>query len=136
MIVNDVTTGNPLLKCELPKGFETQGRMQMKQYPTNRTVHVEAYANKGNCTIAYRTGESYIYEKQKLRPAFSAVQQGPQNDYGAWYATPVSLKDQLDQILDDLENDLNHTSSASNVFPLRYDRIPASVLNSKVSLYE
>ena len=115
MIIKDVTTGSPLLKCELPKGFETQGRLQMKQYPTNRTVHVEVYANKDNCTITYRTGESYIYEKQKLRPVFSAVQQGPQNDYGAWYTTPMSLKDQLDQTAASL---LNKTIEAKDYYGL------------------
>ena len=115
MIIKDVTTGSPLLNCELPKGFETQGQMQIIQYPTNWTIHVEAYANKGNCTITYRTGESYLYEKQKLRPAFSNTQQGPQNDYGAWYATPVSLKDQLDLTAASI---LNKTVEAKDYYDL------------------
>ena len=115
MIIKDVTTGIPLLTCELPKGFETEGQMQTRQYPTNRTIHVEAYANKGNCTIAYRTGETFLYEKQKLRPVFSAAQQGPQNDYGAWYASPLSLKEQLDQTAASL---LNKTVEAKDYYNL------------------
>ena len=115
MIIKDSVSGSPLLKCELPKGYETRGQMQLKQYPSNQTIHVEAYANKANCTIAYLTGESYVYEKQKLRPAFSAVPQGPQNDYGAWYATPLSLKDQLDQTAAAL---LNKKAEAKDYYDL------------------
>lgn len=104
MIIKDGASGNPLLKCELPKGFETRGQTQLIQYPSNQIIYVEAYANRGNCTIAYRTGESFIYEKQKPGSAFSATPQGPQNDYGAWYAMPLSLKDQLDQTAASLLN--------------------------------
>ena len=104
-IIKDTSSSNPILSCELPKDFKISASVQTRQYPNNEAIYIEASAVKGNCTISYRSGDSYIYEKQKFQSVFGMNQnRGPQNDSGAWYATPVSLKDQLDSFAASLVN--------------------------------
>ena len=86
---------------ELPKGYETQGHMEVISYPLTQRIHIEVKATKGNCMIHYQTGESYIYEKKRFQMPYMFEQpqnSRPQNDTGAWYATPQSLTDDIDSI--------------------------------------
>ncbi len=97
-ILKDIN-GNALLTCKLPEGFETAASIQLKQYPSNQIVHVEAQVQKGGCRLGYMTGESYAYEKKKVQQLFyMQPQQQPQSDSGAWYSTPVSITDELDSV--------------------------------------
>ena len=95
--IKDSNTGNPLLICDLPKDYKITASMQLISYPLNQKIQIDAQAVKGNCTIGYKTGETYLYQKQQLQPGFFANQNmGPQNESGAWYSDPISLKQQLD----------------------------------------
>lgn len=99
MIIKDGSRN--LLECELPKGYETQGHMEVISYPLTQRIHIEVKATKGNCMIHYQTGESYIYEKKRFQMPYMFEQpqnSKPQNDTGAWYATPQSLTDDIDSI--------------------------------------
>ena len=96
-VFNDRNSGQPLLKAELPAGFDTDALLQVRQYPVNQIIHVEGRAVKENCSINYLTGETYLYEKKKLQDPFGwNNRQGAQNDSGFWYAVPRSLEEELD----------------------------------------
>ena len=99
MIIKDGT--KDLLECELPKGYKAKAHMDIVSYPITQRIKVEAEATKGNCIMHYQTGDSYIYEKKKFQVPYMYVQtqqNRPQNDSGAWYATPKSLTDDIDSI--------------------------------------
>ena len=77
--------GYPILTGELPEDFQTEASAEIKQYPVNQQLKLHLEAVRGNCRIAYHTGETYLYEKKKLRNPFGFNQdQGPQNDSGFW----------------------------------------------------
>ena len=63
-IIKDRKTGNPLLTCDLPDGFESSAYLEFRQFTTEQRVHIEAEVSKGKCTFGYKTGEAYIYEKK------------------------------------------------------------------------
>ncbi|MBR0137443.1 MAG: hypothetical protein IJM15_03465, partial [Erysipelotrichaceae bacterium] len=91
-----------------------------KQFPMEQRLHVEAAVSKGRCTFGYRTGESYIYEKKPVQPVFGVPQKKTgQNDTGAWYTTPISLKEQLDGFAASLIN--------QKVKPVVYYDLPESL---------
>ena len=96
-VIKDRNSGQPLLTCELPEDFKTEGVAQLRQYPVNQILHIDARAVKGNCSINYLTGETYLYEKKKLPNLFGMMnRQSARNDSGFWYATPRSLAEDLD----------------------------------------
>ena len=98
-LIKDKDSGIPLINCELPEGFRTEGQMRMIKFPDNQVIHVETKADKKDCTIFYRTGETYLYEKKKVPDAFGMYAQPnqKQNNSGAWYSEVISLKDDLDK---------------------------------------
>lgn len=100
-IAKDNSTGMPLLNCELPSGFKANGQLSYRQYPENRSCYIEISFVKDNCSIVYKTGENYLYEKIRIN---MAPNNGPQNPSGAWFATPTSLKDDLDKFASSIVN--------------------------------
>ena len=98
-VIKDRQSGMPLLRCELPEGFVSQGQMSFVRFPENQVIHVEARADKDGCTIAYQTGETYLYEKKKVPDPvlYYAAQNRKQNDSGAWFSEVTSLKSDLDK---------------------------------------
>ena len=98
MIISDGKMN--LFECELPKGYKSEAHMELVQFPLNQKVQVEARAFKDNCSIYYRSGEMYIYEKRKLADPFgmSQPQNQGQNETGSWYAIPQSLSDDIDSV--------------------------------------
>ena len=77
----------------------SQGQMSFVRFPENQVIHVEARADKDGCTIAYQTGETYLYEKKKVPDPvlYYAAQNRKQNDSGAWFSEVTSLKSDLDK---------------------------------------
>ena len=65
-IAKDNSTGMPLLNCELPSGFKANGQLSYRQYPENRSCYIETSFVKDNCSIVYKTGENYLYEKIRI----------------------------------------------------------------------
>lgn len=96
----------PLIKCELPKDFKAEGYTELKNYPQNQKIYLQIEAKRGNCTICFHTGESYLYEKKmvQIMNYVPKHQLGTQNETGAWYAQPVSLEEDLDSVASSLVN--------------------------------
>lgn len=106
MVINDKNNGMPLFKCELPDDFKTQGWTEMKTYPQSQRIYLQIEAKRGNCNISFHSGESYIYEKKmfQIMTQVPKHQLGTQNETGAWYAEPTSLRDDLDAVASSLVN--------------------------------
>ena len=101
MIVYDKTSNNAIFECDLPEGFVCEAQCKMITYPQNRKLYVEMNARRENCLIRYQTGEEYLYvKKQPEIYTYLRVPPKPQDDSGAWYKTPASLYQDLDDVVE------------------------------------
>ena len=100
MIIRDNRTGKPLFTCDLPEDYAVQAEAGIESYPENQKYRVRISARRNNCTISYQSGDEYIYEKKQVQMpmGFQTDRTGTQSSTGAWYAKPVSLKENLDGI--------------------------------------
>ena len=117
MIIKDNNTNKPLLDVELPKDFTISATSQIVSYPDNQKIVIQMKAQRNNCEIAYQSGDDYFYEK-KQQSFFGNVsnhQIGEQNNSGAYYALPVSLKEELDNVASNLLNSKTEADTYYNL---------------------
>ena len=99
--IKDKNTGMPVINCELPKGFEYEAEVQLKNFLYNQKLYLQMQAKKGNCLIAYQTGETYLYEKKPMANVFGMAQRHPLgtvSETGVIYGQPTALTDDIDQV--------------------------------------
>ena len=117
MIIKDNNTNKPLLDAELPKVFSISATSQIVSYPDNQKIVIQMKALRNSCEIVYKSGDDYFYEKKK-QSFFGNIpnhQAGEQNNSGAYYALPVSLKEELDNVASNL---LNRKTEADKYYNL------------------
>ena len=105
MILKDKKSGKDLFECQLPDDFKVEAFAGVETYPDNQKIHAEVKAEKQGCLIVYQTGNDYVYQKKRVQmPMGMYVQQeaSGQNKSGSWYSVPVSLKEELDRVAEQI----------------------------------
>ncbi len=77
MIITDKNSNQPLMRCNLPDDFRTEGYLDVQQHPLNLLIKTQIKAERGSCGIYYQSGDGYTFTKYK------------QNIYYNGYAQPA-----------------------------------------------